>query len=110
MGDREDTLGPVDTSVVSYLADNVVTGEDTKEPSKQYHQDLCLFVAKYAFSHHYCRCFGLFSLSLPSSFSDDELQHHLRSLLGRYGTIHCTKAARDKKRRPYCFVQFQVGP
>lgn len=46
--------------------------------------------------------------SLPASFTDEELEHHLRSLLSQYGSIVSTRAGRDKKQRPYCFVQFKV--
>ncbi len=51
----------------------------------------------------------LFVANLPSSFSDDELEHHLRALFATYGPIRSTKAGRDRKMRPFCFVQFEAA-
>ena len=48
------------------------------------------------------------AISLPAILTNFELAERIKFALGQFGAILSVKASRDRKNRPYAFVQFQV--
>ena len=46
--------------------------------------------------------------SLPAILTNFQLAERIKFALGQFGAIVSVKASRDRKNRPYAFVQFQV--